>query len=90
LGSGQRRQTALGVVAVLFEMPLHHHVEQLAIGRGEGALFEQNLPQRFGLVQHPGVHGRNQSIATDEVHLQGQNAEEQITVRGRLGHGLTS
>ena len=43
-GSGQRRQATLGVVAVLFEMAPHQPFEQFAIGRGEGALIEQDLP----------------------------------------------
>src|SRR5262249_2690935 len=79
-GRFHRRQAALGVLAVLFQMPPHHRVEQFAVGRGEGALVEQDLPQRFGLVQDPGVHGGDQGVAADEVHLQRQDAEQKVAV----------
>jgi hypothetical protein len=39
-----------------------------------------------------GTHGRNQSAGTDQVHLQGEDAEEQVAIGGeavRLGHELT-
>ena len=44
----------------------------------------QDLAQRPGLVQHPGVHGGDQGVAGDEVHLQRQDAEEQVAVGVRL------
>jgi len=33
------------------------------------ALLKQDQPERFGLVQHPGVHGGDEGVAADEVHL---------------------
>src|SRR5262249_9445535 len=44
-------------------------------------------------VEDPGVHGRDESVTVDEVHLQRQDAEEEVAVghgagwRG-VGHGL--
>src|SRR5438045_558461 len=47
------------------------------------ALRQQNLPQRPLLIEHPSVHRAHEAIATDEVHLHGENAEQQITI-GRI------
>jgi hypothetical protein len=44
------------------------------------------LPQRLGFLQHPGVHGLDEGITADEVHLQGQDAEQQVaSAVGREG-----
>ncbi len=44
------------------------------------ALLAQHLPEGFVLVENPGVHRRDQLVARDEVHLQGDDAEEQVAV----------
>src|SRR5262249_38696026 len=48
-------------------------------------LFHQDLSQRFGLLQHPGVHGRDEAVAADEIHLQGQDTEEEIPIGSYWG-----
>ena len=48
-------------------------------------MLDQDLAERLGLVQHPGVHGRDEGVAADEVHLQSQDAEEEVAVAaGRI------
>src|SRR5262249_52864323 len=65
--------------------------EQFAVVQAEGALLYKDQPEWLGLVEHPGVHGRDQGVAADKVHLQGENAKQQIPVRGRRRwHGGTS
>ncbi len=50
----------------------------------------QHLPERAGLVEHPGIHGGDQGVARNEVHLQRQDAEEQVAVGRVVGHGASS
>jgi hypothetical protein len=74
------RQALLDVATVLFQVSLHQRVEQGVGGLLEGTLFDEDSAQRPCLVQHPGMHACDQGIAADEIHLQSQDAEEQITV----------
>jgi hypothetical protein len=80
-------QAPLRVMAMLSQVLLDQCVEQLQPHWRELALFAQDLPQGPRLVQHPGVHGRDQGVPADEVHLQGQDAEQQVAVSVRSGHG---
>jgi hypothetical protein len=57
--------------------------EQRSITRAKRPLPNQDLPQRLSLVQHPPVHSRDKLVSVNKVHLQGQDAEEQISV-GRV------
>src|SRR6266446_1233666 len=61
---------------------------------GQGLVLLEDLSQRFGLVQDPGVHGLDQGVAADEVHLQREDAEQQVTVGSpcgrRCGHEAIS
>ena len=85
-----RGQALLRVVIVLANMGVDQRREQVAIRPRERILGNEYLAQRFGLLQHPGVHGRDQGVAADEVHLQGENAEEQIAIvfgRSRFSRG---
>jgi hypothetical protein len=50
---------------------------------GQGPGFLQDQPQRFAFVQHPGVHRRDQRVAVDEVHLEGQDAKQEDAVGAR-------
>jgi hypothetical protein len=63
---------------------------QELLGR-QSSLFKQNLAQRSAFVEHPGLHARNESVGADEVHLQGEDAKQQVAIGwgtvGRLGHG---
>ena len=56
--------------------------------RGQDALVVEDLGQRLGLVEHPGVHGGDEGIAADKVHLEGEDAEEEVAVCGRTGRSL--
>ena len=55
-------------------------------GRRPAPALPQDPAQGPVLVQDPGVHGADQGIARDEIHLQRQDAEQQVEVGVRLGH----
>ena len=69
--------------------------EQGALRPDTHALLDQDLFQRLVLGEHPGAHRRQEGVAGHEVHLQGQDAEQQVAVGGRgtrrgFGHGGAS
>jgi hypothetical protein len=80
-----RRQTFLDVVAVQFQVPPDHDVQEVPVLGPEPLVLDQDLPEWGGLLQDPGIQGGDELVAADEVHLQGQDAEEQVTVGGRAG-----
>jgi hypothetical protein len=85
----------LGVAAVVLDVPVDDRLHQGVFLRGQAALFDQDLPQGLVLGEHPGAHRRQEGVAGDEVHLQGQDAEQQVAVGGRgtrrgFGHGRAS
>jgi hypothetical protein len=89
---GERRQAPFGVVAVQLQVVLDEGFKHGVGVALQCPLIDEDLSQGLGLLQHPGIHGRDQGIAADEVHLQGQDAEQQIAVgcgsrRSGLGHG---
>ena len=43
-------------------------------------VLDEDLAKRLGLFQHPGVHGGEKRLATDKVHLQGEDAEQEVAV----------
>ena len=47
---------------------------------GQAALFDENLADRLVLGMDPGVHCGDEMLAADEIHLQRQDAEEQVAV----------
>ena len=53
-------------------------------------LLQEDLAQGFVFLQHPGVHGPDEGVSRDEVHLQGEDAEQQVAVGKGLRHGLTA
>jgi hypothetical protein len=53
----------------------------------DGAALEQDSPEAPGLVGDPGAEGGHQCLATDEVILQGEQAEHQVVVRAGPGPG---
>jgi hypothetical protein len=86
----ERRQTLVGVAAVVEDVPVDHRLHQGVLLGGQVTVLDQDLSQRLVLGEHPGVHRRQEGVAAHEVHLQGQDAEEQIAVggcRGRRGFG---
>ena len=63
-----------------FEMLFNERVEhRLGIGR-KGPLFQKDLIKRLLFIEHPGVHRRNQRVPADKIHLQRDDAEEEIAV----------
>jgi hypothetical protein len=66
-----RRQAPLGIVAVHFEVLLNHALQPGVEVRAQRPLLQEDLPQGLVLLQYPGVHGLDEGIARDEVHLQG-------------------
>jgi hypothetical protein len=83
----KRRQALLGVVAVHLQVLADQGIEQGVRVLAQRPLRQQDGPQRPGLVEDPGVHGGDELVARHEVHLQCQDAEQQVTVRVRLRHG---
>src|SRR5262245_36918454 len=63
-------------------MTLHHRRQQVTIRRRQGTALDEQLAERPLAVLHPGVHRLDELLAADEVHSQGQDAEEQIAIRG--------
>ena len=78
------------VLAVHLDVPFDQRLEQIAAARPEGPLVGEDLTQQLVLVEGPVVHRGDQDVARDEVQLECQEAEEQVTVGGNLGHDLTS
>ncbi len=67
-------------VALLAILHLTKAAQRKLLLRAQGLLITQDLPEGFGFVDHPGVHGGDQGRGTDEVHLQGKDAEEEVAV----------
>ncbi len=88
-GRADRGQTLLRIIAVLLDVGGDHRLQELPMLGAQGLLLVQEPRERLGLVEHPGVHGGDQLSAADEVHLQSEDAEQQVTVGGS-GHGLSS
>ena len=63
------REALLRVVMMLFQVLADQRFEQRLLLGGQGVLFAQDLAERFGLVEDPGVHGGDEGVAADEVHL---------------------
>ncbi len=61
-------------------MPPDHDVKEFAVLGRERVLFDQDLSEGACLLQDPGMQGGDEVIAADEIHLQSQDATEQIAV----------
>ena len=83
----ERREAPLRVAAVLLDVAVDQRLEQGPARRVQGAALDEDLAERPVLLQGPGVHRRDQGVAGDEVHLQRQDAEEEVAVCRRGGHG---
>ena len=88
VGRTDRRQTLFGTVVVLADVGLDQRGKEFEIFPRNGLVLDQYFAQRLLLGEHPGVHGRDQGLAVDEVHLTGQNAEKQIAVVLGRRHGF--
>jgi hypothetical protein len=77
--AAQRRQAPARITVVVFKMPGHKRREQLAIFLSE-ALFDEDLFESSRFVTTPSAHSLQQLIPANEVHLQGEESEEQILI----------
>ena len=78
----ERRQTVLGVALVGPDVFLYKSVQQAAPSLSQGPLILEDLAQPGRLVQGPGVHGGDQGVPGDEVHLQGDDTEQKVSIGG--------
>ena len=69
-------------------MFLHEGFEQIAAIGCQGLLFHEDFSQRPGLGRDPGMHRRHEGLAANEIHLYGEDAEEQVAVVVVRGHGV--
>ena len=83
---GHGRQAPPGIVIVLLHEPGHQRIEQSIIVRGQGSLRLENLTEGLVLRGDPGVHRGDERIARDEVHLERQESEEQVTIGTGIWH----
>ena len=74
----ERRETAVGVVAVELEMFGNQGVQKLMAAGVELALLDQDAAKRLRLLVGPDVERGQQCRAIDEVVLKGQDAEQQV------------
>jgi hypothetical protein len=73
-----------GQLAALAAQPaLDLGLDGAAVVGAEGAALLQHLAERPGLVRGPGVDRFEEGLAADDAQLQGDQAEEQVPVRGR-------
>jgi hypothetical protein len=60
---------------VTVEVHADQHIERGALLRTQHLLLDEDLPKGPGLVEHPGIHGGDELVAAEEVHLEGEDAE---------------
>jgi len=71
---------------VHFQVLFDHGLQRRVQVHAQDLLLHQDVPERLAFFEHPGVHAGHELIAADEIHLQGQDGEQQIAVGG-VGHG---
>ena len=82
------RQAFLDIAAMSRQVLVDQLLQEIMSRQGQGLLLDQDPAQRLGFLQDPGVHRRDQGVASHEVHLHGQDAEEQVAVGVTHGRGL--
>src|SRR5262249_9157269 len=82
----QTRQTAIKAVLVRLEMLRGQALEQAEARSGERALVDENIAQALPLVLHPGAYRAEQRGAAYKIHLQRQQADENL-LASRSGWG---
>ncbi len=87
---GHGRQAPPGIVIVLLHEPAHQRIQQSIIVLGQGSLRLEDLTERLVFLCSAGLHRGDERVARDEVHLERQDSEEQVTVRAGLCHGRIS
>ena len=82
---GDSREALAGIGLMSLDVPIDQGLQLGMVGGWKHALLDEDLAQRFRLVEQPRGHGSDQGVAVDEVYQQGEDAEQEVTVRGRAG-----
>jgi hypothetical protein len=77
---GDCRQTFRRIAVMALNVQLNQGIEGGPLVRSQRALFHEYLAERFAFIENPGVHRGDQRFARDEIHLERENAEEQVAV----------
>jgi hypothetical protein len=85
-GGAEGGEAGERVIVVDPDVLVDQGLEHRPAGGGEGVTLDQGLADRPGLLQDPGVHRRDQGVSRDEVHLERQDAEEEVAVGVAAGH----
>ena len=75
-----------GVAAVGADVLVDEGFEQVTTRLREIPALDEQGSQRRLLADDPGVHRLEQGVAGDEIHLLGQDAQQQVTVGVDTGH----
>jgi hypothetical protein len=70
---------------VLGEVLLNERIKEPAFLGVEGLLLDEEVAERFRLVEDPRLHAGEELLLRDEVALQGDHSEDEIQV-GRGSH----
>ena len=80
------RQALFRIAPVHFKV-LRHHGDQKLVGvLSQRSARQQEVLEPCLLIQQPRLHRRDQLVAVDEVHLQRENADQQIAIELRGCH----
>jgi len=92
----QGHNALMRVILVRAKVLLHQGLDEHTPFLAQGAVIQQDLPQRLDFINQPSSHGGDQRLLVDEVVLKGQDAKQQIAVgragprAGGVGHGADS
>ena len=75
-----------GVAAVGADVLVDEGFEQVPARLRQVAPLDEQGPQRRLLADDPGVHRLEEGVAGDEIHLLGQDAQQQVAVGVNAGH----
>ena len=82
-----RLQAPRRIAAVGVHMFLDERLEDPAAGGGQIAPLHEHLAERLILPQQPGVHRAEEPVARHEIHLVGQDSQQEISI-GVTGHRI--
>ena len=72
---GNRLETLFRIAAMLFHVPGDQGQKQIPIGGRQKPFLDENVFQKAGLLQNPGLHALDQLVAGEKIHLEGEHAE---------------
>jgi hypothetical protein len=64
-----------------FQVLIDQGFQQITASGREIAALDQEFAQGLRFGEHPSLHRADEAVPADEVHLEGQNAEEKVPVR---------